>query len=216
MNFYTELGVSFFGDNKFGENVIFFPQSVVGRPPMAPSGATNINYNELPSLPVLIGDNCIIGSNVVIYNDVEIGANCLIGDGVCIREGVRLGNNCIIGMNAKIGARTNIGSYTRVMDLTNMASDAVIGEHVFFGPGVVMGNDNAMGRDSKFYTGHGPTIKDWATIGMNSTILPGITIGKDALVAAGSVVTKNVKAATVVMGVPARFIRELKEEEKRC
>jgi len=202
----------------FGVGVTLFPNCVLGRPPMAPRGATEIDYSKLPDKPVWIGDNTVIGANTVIYNNVMIGKNCLIGDGVHIREDVTIGDNCIIGIGCKVGARTVIGNKTRIMDLTNVASDAILEEHVFIGPGVMMGNDNGMGRDQAEdgfnYTG--PVIRAWATIGMNATVLPSTMIGFDAVVGAGSVVTKNVPDKTVVMGVPAKIIRELRKEEIRC
>jgi acetyltransferase-like isoleucine patch superfamily enzyme len=147
-----------------------------------------------------------------------LGKNCLIGDGVHIREGVEIGDNCIIGISCKVGARTKIGSYTRVMDLTNVASDAVLGQHVFIGPGVMMGNDNSMGREKvkDGFSFTGPFIEDWVTIGMNSSILPSVIIGRDTIVAAGSVVTRNVDSCILVMGVPAKKVRDLKKEEIRC
>lgn len=197
-----------------GKGVVIFEGASLGRIPMSPPGTTVIDYSKLDKKPTVLGDNTIIGANAIVYSDVIIGKNCLIGDGVCIREGVRIGDNCIVGMNTKIGARTTIDDYTRIMDLTNMASDATIGKHVFIGPGVIMGNDNSMGRNDD-YPWAGPTILDYATIGMNSTILPSIIIHRDALVAAGSVVTKDVHAGNVVMGVPARFVRKLVGEEKR-
>jgi len=201
-----------------GDRVIVLPGCVIGRPPMAPPGATEIDYSTLPSKPVHVGDNTIIGANTVIYNNVKIGKNCLIGDGVHIREDVEIGDNCIIGISTKVGARTKIGNYTRVMDLTNVASDAVLGEHIFIGPGVMMGNDNSMGRSEAAdgFSFTGPRIGDWVTIGMNACILPNVVIGQDAIVAAGSVVTRSVKPWILVMGVPAKEIRNLTEEEIRC
>jgi acetyltransferase-like isoleucine patch superfamily enzyme len=206
-----------FVEIKKGDNVVIFPNCVIGRKPMAPSGITQIDYNKVGNGDVIIGDNTVIGANTVIYSNVKIGKNCLIGDGVHIREDVTIGDNCIIGISTKVGARTKIGNYTRVMDLTNVASDAILGNHVFCGPGVLMGNDNSMGRDKAKggfdYTG--PIIEDYVTVGMNSSILPSVRIGKDSIVAASSVVTKNVDPGTLVMGQPAKFKRYLREDEIR-
>lgn len=207
-----------FSDVKKGTNVVMFPGCVIGRPPMAPSGVTEIDYDKLEPKPVYIGDNTIIGANAVIYNNVRIGKNCLIGDGVHIREDVVIGDNCIVGIGCKIGARTEINNFTRVMDLTNVASDAYLGEHVFIGPGVMMGNDNAMGRDKEKggFDFTGPYIEDWVTVGMNANLLPSTRIGKDTIVAAGSTVTKEIPSGVLVMGSPAKIKRELKENEIRC
>jgi acetyltransferase-like isoleucine patch superfamily enzyme len=206
-----------FVETKKGKNVVIFPNCVIGRKPMAPSGITEIDYNKVGNGDVFIGDNTVIGANTVIYSNVKIGKNCLIGDGVHIREDVEIGDNCIIGISTKVGARTKIGNYTRVMDLTNVASDAILGNHVFCGPAVIMANDNAMSRDKTKggFDFIGPIIEDWATIGSNASILPNVRIGKDAMVGASSVVTRDVSPGTVVMGIPARFKRNLREDEIR-
>lgn len=200
-----------------GSNVVIFPGTVIGRPPMSPSGVTEIDYSKLESKPVYIGDNTIIGANTVIYNNVKIGKNCLIGDGVHIREDVTIGDNCIIGIGCKVGARTVIGNKTRIMDLTNVASDAVIKNNVFVGPGVIMSNDNSMSRDKTKggFDFVGPFIDDWATVGSNASILPGVVVGKDSIVGASSVVTKDVPPGVLVLGIPAKYKRNLKPEEIR-
>jgi acetyltransferase-like isoleucine patch superfamily enzyme len=201
-----------------GSGVIIHPGCVIGRAPLAPSGVTEIDYSRLPNKPVFIDDNTVVGANVVIYNNVTIGKNCLIGDGVHIREDVEIGDNCIIGIGCKVGARTKIKNNTRVMDLTNVASDALLEEHVFIGPGVMMGNDNSMGREKAVdgFSFTGPVIKAWATVGMNASILPNTTIGEDSIVAAGSVVTRNIPSGVLALGTPARPVRSLKPEEIRC
>jgi len=200
-----------------GEGVIIFPGCVVGRPPMAPKGVTEIDYNELESKPVYIGDNTILGCNAVIYNNVKIGKNCIIGDHVTVREDVEIGDNAIIGIGTKVGARTKIGNHTRIMDNGNTASDAILGDHVFIGPLVSMSNDNSMSRDTTKggYDYTGPIIEDWVTVGSSACILPGVRLGKDSIVGASSVVSKDVAPGTVVMGIPARFKRFLREDEIR-
>lgn len=200
-----------------GEGVVVFPGCVVGRPPMAPKGVTEIDYNSLESKPVYIGDNTILGCNAIIYNDVKIGKNCIIGDGVVIRENVEIGDNCIIGINTKVGARTKIGNYSRIMDLTNLSSDGVVGEHVFIGPSCSSGNDNAMGRNSAgnglSYTGL--VVEDYVTIGMNTSILPNTRIGKDSIIAAHSIVSRDIAPGILAMGQPAKKVRDLIHSEVR-
>ena len=205
-------------DVKWGKQIHIGAGACIGRIPMAPKGTTEIDYNSLPREPVYVGDNTIIGANAVIYANVKIGKNCLIGDSVHIREGVEIGDNCIIGISTKVGARTIIGHHTRIMDLTNVASDAKLGNYVFIGPGVMMGNDNSMGRnyvgDGRNFTG--PIIEDYVTVGMNTSILPNTKIKKDSIVAAGSIVTRDIEPGILAMGSPAKKYRDLKEGEIRC
>ena len=210
--------VRFYGNVELGDNVVIFPFTVIGKPPMSPSGTTVQQYKQRERR-VKIGNNCIIGANVVIYGDVVIGDNVLVADGAMIRENVKIGDNSVIGMQTKIGPRTTVGSKTRIMDLCNICGDALIEDNVFVAQGVMMANDNSMGRDEKWKGGvgehRGAVIKQWATIGMNSSLLPNITIGNDSIVAAGAIVTKNVEPFSMVRGEPAKFIRFLDENEKR-
>ena len=85
----------------------------------------------------------------------------------------------------------------------------VIGDHVFIGPHVVTMNDKQMGRTDQKGHYQGPRIGDCGRIGSNSTILPEISIGRDAVVAAGAVVTKDVPDKVIVAGVPARVLKEV-------
>lgn len=193
--------------------------TVIGRAPIVPEGVTS-NSNKPSGKPVVIGDGTVIGAGVVIYENVVIGDNCIIGDGVRMRDGCIIGDNCIIGMNTKIGNRTVIGNNVKIMDLCNISGDMTVEDGVFIAQGVMCANDNSMGRKQEWQGGKGdnfgPTIRKFATVGMNSSLLPNIEIGENAVVAAGSVVTKDVKACTVVMGVPARYKRDLyKGEIKR-
>ena len=197
-----------------GRNVVIFPYAVVGRPCYVPIGTTSRKINmELE--PTVIGDNSVVGSGAVVYHGSIIGSNCLIGDHAKLMNNVVIKDYTLIAINVKVGYETVIGSHTRIMDLTNVAGRAIVGNHVFIGPGVMMGNDNKMGR-----TGgdgdKGPIIEDYVTIGMNASILPGIRVGKDSIIAAGSVVTKDVHPGCLYMGAPAVFKRKLKEDEIRC
>ncbi len=174
----------------------------IGRRPRATSGVTNKpTYREL----LRIGAGCAIGSNVVIYYDVEIGADTIVGDGALIREEVRIGAHCVIGRAAGVANEVEVGDGTVVMFGTNLVAKSRIGKNVFIAANVMMTNDNALGAEGwSDEEGAGATIEDEARIGANATLLPGVTIGGGAVVAAGSVVTRDVAAGTTVMGVPAK------------
>lgn len=204
-----------FKNVELGDNVTIFPYAVIGRPCWVPEGTTSrkINMSKLES--TIIKDNTVIGSGAVIYHGSSIGRNCLIGDQAKLMNNVTIGDFSLIAINVKVGYETVIGHHVRIMDLTNVAGRAVLGNHVFIGPGVMMGNDNKMGRAGG-EGDIGPIIEDYVTIGMNASILPGVTIGKDSIIGAGSVVTKNVDPGCLYMGVPAKFKRRLREDEIRC
>jgi len=203
-----------FPKTELGSNVVIFPYAVIGRPSYVPEGTTARKIN-MEQEPTIIGDNSVIGAGSIIYHGSIIGKNCLIGDQAKLMNNVKIGDYSLIAINVKVGYQAVIGHHTKIMDLTNVAGRAVIGNNVFIGPAVVMGNDNKMGRAGG-EGDIGPIIEDYVTIGMNATILPGVRIGQDSIIAAGSVVTNDVPPGCLYMGVPARFKRELREDEKRC
>ena len=116
----------------------------------------------------------------------------------------------MISRNVSINYHTKIGNYTKIMDNTHITGNMVIGSHVFISALVSTTNDNTMGR-IEYDESHvqGATIADRVTIGAAANILPGVEIGENAIVGASALVTKNVPANKVVMGVPARVVREV-------
>jgi len=205
-------------DTIMGENVTIMPGAVVGRPPVS-TKAQAMTGDEKPLPPVKLGDNCVIGSNAVVYRDVTFGDNCLVGDGAAIREGVRIGNKCIVAMGVTINYDTTIGDRVKIMDNTHITGNMVIEDGVFIGMLVSSANDNSIGREAatnvpkEQRVRKGPTVRRFATIGHGSCLNPAIEIGENAIVGANSVVTRDVAPRTVVMGCPAKKVRDLKPEE---
>ncbi|APF20158.1 hexapeptide repeat-containing transferase [Caldithrix abyssi DSM 13497] len=199
------------------ENVVIkkgteiFPGTYIGKIPKG-AGATarEIEFNK----KILIGKNCAIGPNAIIFYDVEIGDNSLIGDGASIREKCKIGQNCLISRYVTINYNTKIGNNTKIMDLTHITGNCYIGNNVFISVLVSTTNDNiVVTREFDEIRIKGPIIKDGVTIGASASILPAITIGEGAFVAAGSVVTRDVDAFTLVRGAPARFVKTIKNGE---
>jgi acetyltransferase-like isoleucine patch superfamily enzyme len=184
-----------------------FPGSYIGKIPKG-AGATArpISFEKT----VVIGENCSVGPNAVIYYDVKIGNNTLIGDGASLREKVRVGNYCIVSRYVTVNYNSSIGNNTRIMDLTHITGNCRVGNNVFISIHVSTVNDNVLvNREYDEEKILGPVFQDNCTIGAGAIILPGVIISKGALVGAGSVVTRNVDENTVVMGIPAKIIRKL-------
>ena len=136
-----------------------------------------------------------------------IGDRTMVADQARIREQVTIGDECIIGGQVVVEPNTVLGDRVRIASNCCLTTDMVIEDDVFFGVGVITANDNTMGRmKSPVYKG--AHIKKRARIGSNATLLPAITIGEDAVVAAGSNVTKDVGDGMVVMGNPAVTVYE--------
>lgn len=190
------------------DEVEVFPGAYIGKEPKG-AGATAraMEYERR----VLVGRGTSIGPHAVIFYDVEIGEGTLIGDGASIREQCRVGSKCIISRYVTLNYNARIGDRTRVMDMTHITGNCVVGDDVFISALVSTANDNEM-VTRQYEEGKviGPHIGNKVSIGEGASLLPGIRIGEGAMVGAGSVVTKDVEAYALVIGVPARFVRSIK------
>ena len=159
-------------------------------------------------------------SNVRVHPTAEVAPDAAIGDGTSIwnqaqvREGARIGSRCIIGKNVYVDAGVVIGDDVKVQNNVSLFRGVTIEDGVFIGPHVCFTNDRvprAINRDGSL-----KTDADWhvspilvrrgAALGANSTVLPGVTIERWAMVGSGSVVTRDVAAHELVAGNPARRI----------
>ncbi len=188
---------------KAQENVKMGPGSEVGA------------FTELGVLPekglLAIGKNALIRSHSVIYAGCRIGDNFRTGHGVMVRENNRIGDNVSIGTHSVIERDSVIGSGVRIHSSVFIPEYTEIKDNAWIGPGVVMTNaDFPLGRRTKELL-KGPVIEESAKIGANATILPGVRIGKGSLVGAGSVVTRDVPAGSVVAGNPAKVMKSVSE-----
>jgi acetyltransferase-like isoleucine patch superfamily enzyme len=195
-----------------GNNVRIDDNTVIGKYPMRAS--LSIFKEEKNLSPTHIGDNCLIGANTVIYIGSDISNNVLVADLASIRENTVISEYTIVGRGVTIENFVKIGKRCKLESECYITAYSELEDYVFIAPGVVTSNDNYLGRtEERFKHFKGVTVKKGARIGANAVILPGKTIGEDALIAAGSVVTKDIPPRKIVMGSPARIIRDVPEEQ---
>lgn len=152
--------------------------------------------------PLIIGEKALIRSESIIYGDTTIGDNFQTGHRITLRERSILGNNVRIGTLSDIQEECIVGNYVSLHSNVFVGEKSVIKDFVWIFPHVILTNDPTPPSE----TLKGVTIENYAVVAAGCIILPGINIGEESLVGAGSVVTKNVEKETVVIGNPAKKI----------
>jgi acetyltransferase-like isoleucine patch superfamily enzyme len=195
-----------------GDGVKVLENAVVGKQPTL-SPRSTAKRDPLP--PTRIGNGTVISTGAIVFAGSNVGERCIVGDQACVRERVELGDDVVVGRGSLVENDTTIGAFTRIQADAYITAYSTLEEHVFIAPRVVTTNDNFMGRTEKrLALLKGPTIRQGARIGGGAILCPGIEIGAEAFVGAGAVVTKDVPPGVVVVGSPARVLREVPSEEK--
>jgi acetyltransferase-like isoleucine patch superfamily enzyme len=187
--------------------------AVVGKQPSLGARST-AKRDPLP--PAVIGAGTVVSTGAVVFAGSEIGESCIVGDQSCIRERVVLGDDCVLGRGSLIENDTTVGAGTRIQAGAYVTAYSTLEEDVFIAPCVVTTNDNFMGRTEKRKAlMKGPTIRRGARVGGGAILCPAIEIGEEAFVGAGAVVTRDVPARKLVVGSPARVLRDVHPDELR-
>ena len=195
-----------------GDNVRIDDCTVIGKQPMR--AKRSIFKDEKRMSPAEIADNCLLGAQVVVYSGAKISSGVLIADTAAIRENVTIGEYTIVGRGVTIENFCSIGKKCKLETACYITAYSEVGDYCFIAPGVMTTNDNYLGRtEERFKHFKGITIKKGGRIGGRAIILPGIVIGEDAVVGAGSVVTRDVPPRKVVIGVPAKYFRDTPEDQ---
>jgi len=205
-------GVVIHANSIIGANVRIDDNTVIGKLPM--KAALSAVTKEQTLEPCRISDNCMIGALVVIYRGSVLNTKVMVADMASIREDVEIGELTIVGRGVTVENKVRIGRRCKLETEAYITALSEIGDSCFIAPEVTFTNDNFLGRTKDRFKYHkGVTMKRGARIGANVTVLPGLTLGEDALVAAGSVVTKDVPPRKVVLGSPARVWRDVPQDQ---
>jgi acetyltransferase-like isoleucine patch superfamily enzyme len=196
-----------------GDGVRVLEHAVVGKQPTLGAKST-AKRDPLP--PARIGAGTVVSTGAIVFAGSSVGANCIVGDQSCIRERVELADDCVLGRGSLIENDTTVGEGTRIQAGAYITAYSTLEEDVFIAPCVVTTNDNFMGRtEQRRALMKGPKIRRAARVGGGAILCPGVEIGEEAFVGAGAVVTKDVPARKLVVGSPARVLRDVDPAELR-
>jgi len=205
-------GVVIHPHTRIGDRVRIDDHSVLGKSPKsAPASILKLSSQYSP---LVIGDEAFVGTHSIIYVGAHLADKVFVADLASIREDVILEEGVIVGRGVTIENRCRVGEYTKIETEAYVTAYTIIEERCFIAPMVCMSNDNYLGRtEERFQHMKGPHIKRGARIGANAVLLPGVVIGEEAVVGAGSVVTKDVPSCETWVGAPARFFRKTRPEQ---
>ena len=194
-----------------GEGCRILDYAVVGKQPTL-SARSTAGREELP--PLELGAGTILSTGAVVFAGTKVGANAIIGDQACLRERCTIGDDVVIGRGSLVENDTAVGARTKIQADAYVTAYSTLEEDVFIAPCVVTTNDNFMGRTERRHELiKGPTIRRGARVGGGAILCPGIEVGEEAFVGAGAVVTKDVPARKLVVGNPARVLRDVPADE---
>jgi len=155
------------------------------------------------------------GENCIIFDNVVIGADTRVGNFVFVRSDTEIGSNCVIGSFVDIEGEVKIGDNSSIQSGCYLTRGVVIEDEVFLGPRVITMNDKKMSyhRESLTFERSAPKVLHGARVGGGVVLLPGVTVGRNAFIGAGSVVTKDIPDKTIAYGNPAKVVGEVPDNE---
>ena len=194
-----------------GEGCRILDYAVVGKQPTLGPRST---AKQEDLLPLALGPGTIVSTGAIVFAGSHIGARVIVGDQACLRERCDIGDDVVIGRGALVENDTTIGALTRIQADAYITAYSTLEDKVFIAPRVITTNDNFMGRTEKRHAlRKGPTIRRGARVGAGAVLCPSVEIGEEAFVGAGSVVVKDVPPRVVVVGSPARILRDVAPDE---
>jgi len=197
-------------DTDLGPDCLVEDAAVLGKRPRLRAGSSAAGD---PPGALVIGRGATICCGAVLYAGAQVGAGAIIGDQSQVRERATIGERTVLGRGSAVEYGAQVGARVSIQTNVYVTALSIVEDDVFLGPGVVMTNDDTMGRHDRGEPLRGPVLRRACRIGGGAVLVPGVEVGEEAFVAAGAVVTADVAARTVVMGVPARVVRDVPERD---
>jgi acetyltransferase-like isoleucine patch superfamily enzyme len=203
-------GVTIHDGTTIGPRSVIEDGVVLGKRPQLARHSTAAR-GPLPGLA--LGAEVMVCAGVVVFAGATIEDRVILGDQSFVRERSRIGAGATVGRGSVVEPDVTVGARSRVQSNVYLTRGTLLEEDVFVGPGVVTTNDDTMARHDPTFEPCGAKLRRACRIGGGAVLVPGVEIGEEAYVAAGAVVTRDVAPRTVVMGVPARPVREVDDAD---
>jgi acetyltransferase-like isoleucine patch superfamily enzyme len=204
---FIDANAVLYGPLSLGKNTYIGPNCTIGFPAA----------NELRELTRLhrikrkkktsVGNDCIFRAGTTLYSDVHIADDVAFGHNVVARENVTIGPRTKIGTNVVIDGNTSVGGRVSIQTGVYICTYSTVEDGVFLGPCCVFTNDKYIVQ--KPFKLIGPTVRKGASIGANSLLFPGVTVGEGAVVGSQAMVNSDVPARTIFAGIPAKKLKDL-------
>ena len=192
-----------------GDGCIVEDHSVLGKRPRLAKGSSA--QGQVGALELASGVTVCAGA--ILFAGARIGEGSILGDQSFVRERSEIGPGSVIGRGSVVDNDVRVGARVKVQTNVYLTAFTLVEDDVFVGPGATTTNDDTMARHDSHMPLRGATLRRACRVGGASVLTPGVEIGEEAFVAAGAVVTRDVPARAVVMGVPARVVREVGEQD---
>jgi UDP-2-acetamido-3-amino-2,3-dideoxy-glucuronate N-acetyltransferase len=190
-----------------GDGCVVQDHVILGKPP---ARGPHVD-GEMP--PLVLGAGVQVCAAAVVFAGTTVGDGAVVGDQAYVRERVSLGAGTLVGRGSAVDNDVRIGDRVSIQTGVYLTGYSLVEDDAFVGPGVTTTNDNVMSRHAHGEPLRGVVLRRACRVGGAAVLVPGIEVGEEAFVAAGAVVVGDVPARAVVMGVPARQIREVPDED---
>jgi UDP-2-acetamido-3-amino-2,3-dideoxy-glucuronate N-acetyltransferase len=195
---------------EIGDGVLVQDHVILGK---APSLAPTSSSAGRETGRLVIGAGARVCAGAIVFAGARVGEGAIIGDQAYVRERSLVGAGTVIGRGTAIDNDVTIGRRVRIQTMVYVTANSVIEDDVFVGPCAMTTNDDTMMRHGPEYELRGATLRRACRIGGGAVLVPGIEVGEEAFIAAGAVVTNDVPARGLAMGVPARVVRQVRDED---
>lgn len=193
-----------------GERCVIEDCAVLGKRPKLARGSSAAG-GQVEGLRV--GARVTICSGAVVFAGASIGEEAILGDQSYVRERSVVGRRSVIGRGSVVDNDVSIGARVKVQTSVYLTAFSVVEDDVFIGPGATTTNDDTMSRHGPEMPLRGATLRRACRIGGGAVLTPGVEVGQEAFLAAGAVLTRDLPPRAVAIGVPARVVREVGQED---